>query len=110
MMLSPNPHPHPPTHHRSWHFGAEAMCEYSQREFEEGMAGLGCDSIDKLKGKLPQLRAELQASQGGGHPGIARFGWLLVALVTPFGQPAGARMRHWPPACKHASRQAGSKP
>ncbi|KAL4452395.1 hypothetical protein ABPG75_008057 [Micractinium tetrahymenae] len=44
----------------SWHFGAEAMCEYSRKEFEEGMAGLGCDSIDKLKAKLPQLRAELQ--------------------------------------------------
>lgn len=44
----------------SWHFGAEAMCEYSQKEFEEGLASLGCDSIDKLRAKLPQLRAELQ--------------------------------------------------
>lgn len=30
------------------------------------MARLGCDSIDKLKAKLPQLRAELQASRGDG--------------------------------------------
>lgn len=40
------------------------MCEYSQKEFEEGLASLGCDSIDKLRAKLPQLRAELQASRG----------------------------------------------
>ncbi|PRW57295.1 DCN1 2 [Chlorella sorokiniana] len=44
----------------SWHFGAEAMCEYSRKEFEEGMASLACDSIDKLKAKLPGLRQELQ--------------------------------------------------
>lgn len=44
----------------SWHFKAVAMCEYSRKEFEEGMAGLACDSIDKLRAKLPQLRAELQ--------------------------------------------------
>lgn len=36
------------------------MCEYSRKEFEEGMASLACDSIDKLKAKLPGLRQELQ--------------------------------------------------
>lgn len=50
----------PPAYPRSWHFGAEAMCEYSRKEFEEGMAALACDSIDKLKAKLPGLRQELQ--------------------------------------------------
>jgi DCN1-like protein 1/2 len=44
----------------SWHLGAEAMCEYSKKEFEEGLAELGCDSIDKLRAKLPTLRAEVQ--------------------------------------------------
>ena len=49
------------------------MCEYSRKEFEEGLAALGCDSIDKLKAKLPSLRQELQVggakgwgSRGGG--------------------------------------------
>ncbi|PSC72336.1 DCN1 2 [Micractinium conductrix] len=44
----------------SWHLGAEAMCEYTRQGFEEGMVKLGCDSIDKLRAKLPTLRAELQ--------------------------------------------------
>lgn len=44
----------------SWRFNAQTMCEYSQKEFEEGMASLSCDSIDKLRDKLPALRAELQ--------------------------------------------------
>lgn len=46
----------------SWHLEAETMCTYSQKEFEDGMAKLGCDSLDKLKAKLPELRAELQDS------------------------------------------------
>ena len=43
------------------------MCEYSRKEFEEGMAALACDSIDKLKAKLPGLRQELQVcgAEGG---------------------------------------------
>ena len=44
----------------SWHFKAETMCEYSQDEFTSGMASLGCDSMDKLRAKLPALREELQ--------------------------------------------------
>lgn len=43
----------------SWHFKAETMCEFSQKEFEDGMASLGCDSMDKLRARLPALRAEL---------------------------------------------------
>jgi hypothetical protein len=55
------------------------MCEYSQKQFEEGMAKLGCDSIEKLRAKLPQLRAELQVNR-------ARLVWhsLLAGLLCWF--------------------------
>ena len=56
------------------------MCEYSRKEFEEGMASLACDSIDKLRAKLPQLRAELQASPALAACGVCccRAGWASV--------------------------------
>ncbi|KAG7675062.1 hypothetical protein Ndes2526B_g07910 [Nannochloris sp. 'desiccata'] len=43
----------------SYHLDAQSMGEFSQREFESGMESLGIDSLEKLKAKLPQLRAEL---------------------------------------------------
>lgn len=43
----------------SWHLGAQSMGEFTQAEFEEGLAKIGVDSLDKLKAKLPRLRAEL---------------------------------------------------
>ncbi|KAL0034111.1 hypothetical protein WJX79_009520 [Trebouxia sp. C0005] len=43
----------------SWHFQAATMCEFSKNEFVEGMEELGCNSIDSLRHKLPQLRSEL---------------------------------------------------
>lgn len=45
----------------SWHFKAAAMYEYSREEFEEGLTKLGVDSLDKLKAKLPSLRAEMDS-------------------------------------------------
>lgn len=44
----------------SWHLQAATMYEYSKQEFEEGLAKLGCDSIEKLKAKLPSMRAEIE--------------------------------------------------
>jgi DCN1-like protein 1/2 len=44
----------------SYHLDAQSMGEYSQSEFESGMESLGVDSLEKLKNKLPQLRAELE--------------------------------------------------
>lgn len=38
---------------------AAVMCEYSKDEFTSGLVKLGVDSIDKLKRKLPDLRAEV---------------------------------------------------
>jgi len=44
----------------SWHMNAATMCEFSRDEFINGLASLGCDSIDKLKAQLPSLREELK--------------------------------------------------
>lgn len=43
----------------SWHFKAAAMGEFSREEFEGGLGRLGVDSLDKLRAKLPALRAQL---------------------------------------------------
>mmetsp|Transcript_28788 Transcript_28788/g.81081 ORF Transcript_28788/g.81081 Transcript_28788/m.81081 type:complete len:248 (-) Transcript_28788:139-882(-) len=43
----------------SWHMNAAAMCEFTRDEFVNGLAALGCDSLEKLKAKLPSLRSEL---------------------------------------------------
>ncbi|KAK9789364.1 hypothetical protein WJX73_000465 [Symbiochloris irregularis] len=44
----------------SQHLNAASMGEYTKTEFEEGMEELGCDTMVKLKRKLPQLRSEMQ--------------------------------------------------
>jgi hypothetical protein len=64
----------------SWHFNAQAMCEYSRKEFEDGMAALGCDSLDKLRAKLPSLRTELQDPQKFRQ--IYQFAYLFSRCVA----------------------------
>ncbi|GIX97447.1 DCN1-like protein 2 [Caerostris extrusa] len=44
----------------AWKFKAATQCEFSREEFIMGMTELGCDSIDKLKHKLPSLENELK--------------------------------------------------
>ena len=44
----------------SWHFKAATMCEFSKEEFVSGMQRLGCDSLERLKTKLPEMRRELR--------------------------------------------------
>lgn len=44
----------------AWKFRAETQCEFTKDEFTNGFVDLGVDSIDKLKGKLPQLENELR--------------------------------------------------
>mmetsp|Transcript_4791 Transcript_4791/g.8693 ORF Transcript_4791/g.8693 Transcript_4791/m.8693 type:complete len:252 (-) Transcript_4791:144-899(-) len=44
----------------SWHMNAATMCEFSREEFINGMASLGCDSIDKLKAVFGKLRDEMR--------------------------------------------------
>ena len=43
----------------AWKFKAQTQCEFSKEEFLGGMMELGCDSIDKLKSKLPNLEKEI---------------------------------------------------
>ncbi|TRY67172.1 hypothetical protein TCAL_03086 [Tigriopus californicus] len=43
----------------AWRFKAAAQCEFSREEFMSGMADLGCDSVEKLKSKLPTLEREI---------------------------------------------------
>nr|XP_020020090.1 DCN1-like protein 2 isoform X2 [Castor canadensis] len=44
----------------AWKFGAATQCEFSRKEFLDGMAELGCDSTEKLKALLPRLEQELK--------------------------------------------------
>lgn len=46
----------------AWKFKAATQCEFSRDEFINGMTGIGCDSIDKLKQRLPGLESELRDS------------------------------------------------
>ena len=43
----------------AWKFKAQQQCEFSREEFLGGMIELGCDTIDKLKAKLPNLEKEI---------------------------------------------------
>lgn len=44
----------------AWKFRAVTQCEFTKDEFTNGFVDLGVDSIEKLKGKLPQLENELR--------------------------------------------------
>lgn len=44
----------------AWKFQAAAQCRFSHDEFVNGMIDLGCDSVDKLRNKLPSLEKEIQ--------------------------------------------------
>lgn len=44
----------------AWKFKAATQCEFTKEEFVTGMTELGCDSIEKLKCKLPTLENELR--------------------------------------------------
>jgi len=43
-----------------WKLRAQTQCEFTRQEFCQGLYELGCDTVDKLKAKLPQLEAELR--------------------------------------------------
>eukprot|EP00878_Enallax_costatus_P003752 GHUV01003968.1.p1 GENE.GHUV01003968.1~~GHUV01003968.1.p1 ORF type:complete len:254 (+),score=70.65 GHUV01003968.1:404-1165(+) len=44
----------------SYHMNANIMCEYSREEWISGFTKMNVDSIDKLRSKMPELRAELR--------------------------------------------------
>lgn len=43
----------------AYNMNAGSMGEFTKSEFSEGMLKMGVDNLDKLKKKLPDLRAEL---------------------------------------------------
>uniref|UniRef100_A0A493U0N8 DCN1-like protein n=1 Tax=Anas platyrhynchos platyrhynchos TaxID=8840 RepID=A0A493U0N8_ANAPP len=44
----------------AWKFRAATQCEFSKKEFVDGMTELGCDTTEKLKALLPRLEQELK--------------------------------------------------
>ncbi|KAI9547033.1 DCN1-like protein 2 [Dissostichus eleginoides] len=46
----------------AWKFRAATQCEFSKKEFLDGMTELGCDSPEKLKALLSRLEQELKDS------------------------------------------------
>ncbi|MEW5308695.1 MAG: hypothetical protein WDW38_000634 [Sanguina aurantia] len=47
----------------SYHMNAAVMCEFSKEEFTSGMLKMGCDSVAKLKLKIPELRKETKSNE-----------------------------------------------
>lgn len=47
----------------AWHCEAEAMCEFKHDEFVKGMVSLGVDTVEKLRGKVSHMQAELRDDQ-----------------------------------------------
>lgn len=47
----------------AWKCKAAIQCEFSREEFLTGMLDLGTDSIDKLRGRLPNLENEIKDVQ-----------------------------------------------
>ncbi|XP_071479838.1 DCN1-like protein 1 [Diadema setosum] len=46
----------------AWKFRAATQCEFTRKEFLEGMTDLGCDSVEKLRLKITSLENELRDS------------------------------------------------
>jgi len=44
----------------AWKFKAATQCEFTRDEFMNGMTELGCDTMDKLKSRLPSLENEIK--------------------------------------------------
>ena len=44
----------------AWHCQAQTMCEFTHSEFTGGLVKLNCDSLEKLRAKMPLLKAELR--------------------------------------------------
>ncbi|EHB14646.1 DCN1-like protein 1 [Heterocephalus glaber] len=44
----------------AWTVRKATQCEFSKQEFIDGMAELGCDSIEKLRAQIPKMQQELK--------------------------------------------------
>ncbi|CAB4037200.1 DCN1 1, partial [Paramuricea clavata] len=43
----------------AWKFKAATQCEFSRKEFTDGMTEIGCDSIDRLRSRLSLIENEI---------------------------------------------------
>lgn len=59
----------------SWHMKAGTMCEFSKKEFIEGLQSLGIDSLEKFREKIPYMRSELKDEQKFREIYNFAFGW-----------------------------------
>lgn len=59
----------------SKHFGAANMFTYTQEEFNKGMQSLGADSVEALKGKVPEMRESLALPAVFREVYAFTFGW-----------------------------------
>lgn len=48
----------------AWKLKATTQCEFTREEFVSGMGKLGCDSLDKLRRRLPGLAGEAAEAEG----------------------------------------------
>lgn len=44
----------------SWHMKAATMCEFSKKEFFDGLKSLKIDSLDNFRSRIPSVRSELK--------------------------------------------------
>uniref|UniRef100_A0A383VM88 Defective in cullin neddylation protein n=1 Tax=Tetradesmus obliquus TaxID=3088 RepID=A0A383VM88_TETOB len=87
----------------SFHMGANIMCEYSRDEWVSGMTRMATDSLDKLRAKLPELRAELRDPARFQEVYSFAFGWarekgqkcLQIETALAMWQLLYADDRHW---------------
>mmetsp|Transcript_10145 Transcript_10145/g.17665 ORF Transcript_10145/g.17665 Transcript_10145/m.17665 type:complete len:248 (-) Transcript_10145:498-1241(-) len=87
----------------SSYMNAKTMGEFTKEEFSTGMFKMGCDSSEKLKKKLPELRAELRGEDRFKDIYLYAFGWSCdkgtkcVQLETATGmwQLLLGRVRPW---------------
>lgn len=47
----------------AWKFKAATQCEFSRKEFTDGMTELGCDSVDRLRSRLGVVEHEIYDCQ-----------------------------------------------
>jgi DCN1-like protein 1/2 len=87
----------------SWHMKAATMCEFTRQEFIDGLQSIGADSIEKLREKLPSLRAEIKDDQKFREIYNFAFAWARekgqksLALETAIGMwRLLFAERHWP--------------
>ncbi|XP_052158295.1 uncharacterized protein LOC127776012 [Oryza glaberrima] len=87
----------------SWHMKAATMCEFTRQEFIGGLQSIGVDSIEKLREKLPSLRAEIKDDHKFREIYNFAFAWAREKGQKSLGLETALGMwqllfaeRHWP--------------